>query len=77
MAAAAVRKPSQWLDKLQMYANTINHMLIAIICVYTSWMCYNLGPTNYTLHTWLTTIGVRSASSEGDRAGSEPNLKPI
>lgn len=47
-----------WLDKAQLYANTCNHMLIAIVAFYTTSLCLRIGPTNYSWHMWLCMIGV-------------------
>lgn len=47
-----------YLEIVQKYINTANHMLIALVSVYTTWLCWQLGPTSFSLHTWLCTIGV-------------------
>lgn len=55
----ATRKPAvSKLEVLQKYVNTLNHMMIAMISTYTTWLCWQLGPTSFSLHTWLCTIGV-------------------
>lgn len=59
---AAQPKPTAW-EILQKYINTLNHMLIAMVSVYTTWLCWQLGPTAFSLHTWLCTIGVSLCST--------------
>lgn len=48
---------SMW-DKVQVYFNTINHIIIGIISIYMSFICYRAGGTMYNWHAWLCTIGV-------------------
>lgn len=54
--------PDSWLDICQIYLNTANHMVIAVISVYTTWLCWELGlrhgMTYWGWHVWLCTIGV-------------------
>lgn len=45
-------------DKVQLYFNTINHVIIGIISIYMSFICYRAGGTLYNWHAWLCTIGV-------------------
>lgn len=47
-----------WLASLQIYLNNINQVFIVAISVYTTFMCVYIGPTAFSLHTWLSTIGV-------------------
>lgn len=55
---SAIASRGTWLDKCQLYANLANHMLIAVMAFYTTWLCLILGPTTYSWHIWLCTIGV-------------------
>lgn len=47
-----------WLDWVEKYVNTANHMMIGIISVYTIWICWQLGYSANSLHTFLCMIGV-------------------
>lgn len=55
--------PDSWLDMCQIYLNTVNHMVIAVVSIYTTWLCVQQGFRNdgwpaWNWHTWLCTIGV-------------------
>lgn len=61
MSESASRRT--WLDKVQLYANVANHMLIAVVAFYTTWLCLMIERepsifSVYSWHTWLCTIGV-------------------
>lgn len=58
---AGIASSGTWLDKAQLYANAANHMLIAAVAFYTTWLCLIEGPGPYVWHTWLCTIGVSRA----------------
>lgn len=45
-------------QKCQAYLDLINHMLIFAVCIYITFMCWYIGPTARSWHTWLCTIGV-------------------
>lgn len=46
------------LEKVEVYLNTLNHMFIATVSIYLTWLCYGLGYSYLTMHMWLCTIGV-------------------
>lgn len=51
-----------WLDHVQKYVNTVNHMFIAMVSTYTTYLCWQFGPNAFSLHAWLCTIGVSISS---------------
>lgn len=50
-------KVSAW-QKIQIYFNLVNHVLISIVAVYMSFLCYRAGSSAISWHAWLCTIGV-------------------
>lgn len=46
------------LQKIEIILNTLNHVAIGAIAIYLTVLCWNLGPTAISLHTWLSAIGV-------------------
>lgn len=55
---SGIASRGNWWDKVQLYANTANHMMIGIVSFYTTRMFLIVGPTPFSLHAWLCTIGV-------------------
>lgn len=53
-----IRKSKTNLNKLEIYFNTCNHVVIGIITVYVTIIAYRAGGTLYNWHAWLCTIGV-------------------
>lgn len=54
-----VSASSLW-TKIQLYVNTINHVLIGFITIYMSIICYRAGGALFNWHAWLCMIGVSS-----------------
>lgn len=51
-------KISAW-EKTQVYLNTLNHMFIATVSIYMTWLCFQMGfERSRTLHVFLCTLGV-------------------
>lgn len=51
-------KITAW-EKTQIYLNTLNHMFIATVSIYVTWLCFQMGfERSRTLHVWLCTLGV-------------------
>lgn len=53
------KETMSWWDHVQIYVNTINHIIIVIVSLATTYICWHLGPTAFSQHAWLSTIGVR------------------
>lgn len=45
-------------QKLKAYLDLLNHVMIFVVTIYVSYVCYGYGPSNSSLHVWLCTIGV-------------------
>ena len=58
--AKVVAKPSKktFWEKVEITLNAINHMFIASISIYMTFLCLGLGYRPITLHIFLCTIGV-------------------
>lgn len=55
-------KISAW-EKTQIYLNTLNHMFIATVSIYITWLSFQMGfHRTRTLHVWLCTLGVSHMS---------------
>ena len=56
-----------WVERLEIQINTVNHALIAVTTFYISWYSfYAVGFGEYqTHHAWFTTIGYQMFMSEG------------
>lgn len=52
-------------DKLGIYSNVLNHILIGAVSLYVTWQCWHVGFTFYTWHVWLSTIGVSTKFRSG------------
>lgn len=48
---------SAW-QKIQSYFNLLNHILIFVVAIYMSVLCYGTGNRAISWHAWLCTIGV-------------------
>lgn len=48
---------SAW-QKSQFYFNLLNHIIIFIVAIYMSILCYGTGNRAISWHAWLCTIGV-------------------
>lgn len=48
---------SAW-QKIQTYFNVLNHILVSIVAVYMTCLCYRAGNKPISWHAWLCTIGV-------------------
>lgn len=48
---------SAW-QVIQTYFNMLNHVMISIVSVYMTYICYGAGNQIITWHVWLCTIGV-------------------
>lgn len=48
------------LQKWETYFSVLNHIMIGSASLYVTWHCYHFGITIYTMHVWLSTIGVSS-----------------
>lgn len=57
----ATMEKSAW-QKVQTYFNIVNHIMICIVAVYMSFLCYGTGNVPISWHAWLCTIGVRILS---------------
>lgn len=44
--------------KWEIYFSVLNHMMIGSVSLFVTWHCYHFGITAYTMHVWLSTIGV-------------------
>ncbi|XP_031624356.1 cytochrome b561 domain-containing protein 2-like [Contarinia nasturtii] len=47
---------SAW-QKIQTYLNVLNHVMISIVAVYMTFLCYNAGNRAISWHAWLCTLG--------------------
>ncbi|XP_035905429.1 cytochrome b561 domain-containing protein 2-like [Anopheles stephensi] len=57
---------NEWFFMLDGIFNTINHTMIGVVCIYTSWLCWINGFENlYTWHVFLTLIGYHLLMAEG------------
>lgn len=55
-------RPSRNAAKnIQIYLNLLNHILVSIVAVYMTFLCYNAGNTGISWHAWLCTIGVSNS----------------
>ncbi|XP_058123880.1 transmembrane reductase CYB561D2-like [Anopheles ziemanni] len=58
--------PNEWLSMVDGIFNTINHTMIGVVCIYTSWLCWINGFDKlYTWHVFLTLIGYHLLMAEG------------
>lgn len=48
---------SAW-QVIQTYFNLLNHVMISIVAVYMTFLCYGVGNYLITWHVWLCTLGV-------------------
>lgn len=46
------------VQKWETYFSVLNHILIGSVSLFVTWHCYHFGITAYTMHVWLSTIGV-------------------
>lgn len=46
------------INKIQTYFNVINHIIVSIVAVYMSFLCYNAGNQPISWHAWLCALGV-------------------
>lgn len=44
--------------KTEAYLNTVNHIIIGIVAIYMTIICYRAGGYLYNWHAWCCTIGV-------------------
>lgn len=51
------RHRSAW-QKIQFVFNLLNHILIFVVAIYMSFLCYGTGNRPISWHAWLCTIGV-------------------
>lgn len=52
------RKALSTSQKWEMYFSVLNHLMIGSVSLFVTWHCYHSGITAYTMHVWLSTIGV-------------------
>uniref|UniRef100_A0A6E8VZ73 ascorbate ferrireductase (transmembrane) n=2 Tax=Anopheles coluzzii TaxID=1518534 RepID=A0A6E8VZ73_ANOCL len=62
------KKPveNEWICMMEGIFNTLNHTMIGVVCIYTSWLCWINGFEKlYTWHVFLTLIGYHLLMAEG------------
>lgn len=60
------RRALSTIARLEIIANTVNHILIGITSVYITWYSLKVGFQEYqTCHAWCSTIGYQLLMSEG------------
>lgn len=50
-------KQNAW-EMIQSHFNLLNHIMISIVAVYMTFLCYYAGNKPVSWHAWLCTIGV-------------------
>lgn len=60
-SGGVIMKPSAW-QKIQIYFNMINHVMIFIVAVYMTFLCYGTGNRFISWHAWLCCLGVSKLS---------------
>uniref|UniRef100_A0A182QCV0 ascorbate ferrireductase (transmembrane) n=1 Tax=Anopheles farauti TaxID=69004 RepID=A0A182QCV0_9DIPT len=57
---------NEWFAMMEGIFNTFNHIMIGVVCIYTSWLCWINGFDKlYTWHVFLTLIGYHLLMAEG------------
>jgi len=55
---------ANYWEKIEAYINTINHAIIAVVTVYITFTCWNVGATNFSFHVWCCCIGYHLLMAE-------------